>query len=207
MALSRLLARQLLRPSGPIGRWVLPRIFNRRNLALNELTLKRLDLRADDRVLEVGFGGGYLLGRIAETVTDGSIAGVDASRAMVAFCRRQHRSLVTDGRLDLRQASVEALPYPSDTFTRACTVNTIFYMADVPGALSELRRVLIDGGTLAVCFTCREFLEDRRFVQHGLSLYDAEEVRSLMAAAGFCGIDGARGSDRWREFECLTGRK
>ena len=85
--LAKLLAQQLGHPSNITGKWVLAPLWNRRNRALNDVALAKLDLRPDDRVLEVGFGGGYLLGRIAAVVTEGSIAEVDVSEAMVAYSR------------------------------------------------------------------------------------------------------------------------
>ena len=42
-------------------------------------------LPAQGRVLEVGFGGGYLLGLMSTVVTVGFLAGVDRSPAMVAL--------------------------------------------------------------------------------------------------------------------------
>ncbi len=91
--LAKLLAQQLGHPSNIAGKWVLAPLWNRRNMALNDVALAKLDLQPDDRVLEVGFGGGYLLGRIAAVVTEGSIAGVDVSEAMVAYCRQQYGRL------------------------------------------------------------------------------------------------------------------
>jgi ubiquinone/menaquinone biosynthesis C-methylase UbiE len=51
---------------------------------MNELTLRLLELVPDDCVLEIGFGGGDLIDRIAPLVTRGHIAGVDFSSEI--FC-------------------------------------------------------------------------------------------------------------------------
>ena len=190
-----------------MGRFVLPRVWNRRNAALNDLTFDELHLRPRDRVLEVGCGGGYLLGRIAGAVTDGFVAGIDASPQIVGFCERRFRSLVKRGCLEVRCASAEDIPYPSGSFTKACTVNTLFYFSDASRAMRELWRVLQEGGQAAICFTERQFLEGRSFAAQGLNLYEADEVRGMMVSAGFRDIRLSRGSDRWREFVCLVGTK
>jgi len=207
MTLAQYVARQLGNPSGPMGRFLLPRVWNRRNAALNDLTFNELHLRPNDRVLEVGCGGGYLLDRIAGAVTDGFIAGIDTSAQVVAFCQSRFRSLVRPGRVEIKRASAEELPYPSGFFTKACTVNTLFYVSDASRAIRELWRVLADGGEAALCLTDRRFLEERRFAAHGLSLYEASEVQEMMEAAGLLDVRLSRGSDRWREFICLVGRK
>ncbi len=204
---TKLVASQLLKPSGLVGKVILPRVFNRRNVALNDLTLESLALAAEDRVLELGFGGGYLLGRMSAVVTLGLIAGVDSSPLMAAFCARQYRSLVRAGRLEIGCASAGALPYPSGFFSKACSVNTIFYFPDAPRAISELGRVLEEDGRLAICFTAKKYLENRKFARNGLTLYEAEEVQGLMELAGFSEIRMIPGSDRWREFLCAVGKK
>jgi arsenite methyltransferase len=204
---AKLFARQLSHPSGTLGRFVLPRVWNRRNSALNDVALNSLALRPGDRVLEVGFGGGHLLGRMANAITDGFLAGVDVSPAMVAFCEKRYRSLVREGKLELRCAGAESLPYPSSYFTKACSVNSIFYWQNAPQAISELWRVLVEGGVLVMCFTCKGSLEKRGFANSGITLYAAEEVRQMMEAPGFHPVRMMRASDKHREFLCAVGRK
>lgn len=205
--LARFLARQLGNPSGLFGRWVLAPLWNRRNSSLNDAAFDRLDVQPDDRVLEVGFGGGYLIGRMACAVTEGFLAGVDASPAMVEFCERQHRALMESGRLDLRCARAESLPFPSDHFTKVCSVNSIFYWEDAPAALSEMRRVLRENGLLVMCFTCRKSLKDKEFTKHGLTLYEPDDVAAMMKTAGFSEIGTIQAADEHRDFACASGVK
>jgi ubiquinone/menaquinone biosynthesis C-methylase UbiE len=207
MILTKLFAKQLRQPSGVFGRMVLPRLFNRRNSALNDLTLKSLALQPHDRVLEVGCGGGYLLHQMSAIIVDGLIAAVDLSPAMVAFCQKRYRSLIKDGQLQIRCASAGALPYPSGYFTKACTVNTLFYLPDASRATSELWRVLADDGTLVICFTAKKSLENRDFTSYGLTLYEADQVQRLLDSSGFQRISMIPGSDRYRAFTCAVGRK
>lgn len=205
--LGRFLAKQLANPSSMIGQLIMAPIWNRRNSALNDVAFDSLTLHSHDRVLEVGFGGGYLLGRMATVVTDGFLAGVDVSPAMVAFCEKRFRPLVKAGKLELQGASAESLPYPDGRFTRACSVNSIFYWKDASQAFSELYRVLEEGGLLVMCFTCKRCLEDRKFVRQGLALYEDGQVCQMMESAGFDEIDMTRASDRHREFLCFIGGK
>ena len=205
--LAKLLAQQLGHPSQIAGKWVLAPLWNRRNMALNDVAWAKLDLQPDDQVLEAGFGGGYLLGRIAASVTTGSIAGVDVSEAMVAYSRQHCGSLVDTGRLDLRCAPAEMLPFQPAQFDKACTVNSIFYWNDAPRAIAELWRVLKENGLLVTCFTCQESLQDKDFARQGLNLYEADDVHHLMASAGFERISAERLADQHREFWCMAATK
>lgn len=207
MILAQFLAKQLSHPSGLIGRLVLGRLWNTRNVALNDAAFECLTLKPDDRVLEVGFGGGYLLGRMAAVVSDGFLAGVDASPAMVAFCEKRHRRLIREGKLELRCAGAEALPYPSGYFTKTCSVNSIFYWQNAAQAIAELWRVVADGGMLVLCFTCEHSLEGKAFTNYGMTLYKVDAVRQMMEAAGFQQVRMIDARDKHREFVCAVGRK
>ena len=77
MTLSKLIARQLSNPTSVIGHLIAGPLWNRRNSRLNDAAFEALGLTPDDRVLEIGFGGDYLMGRMAAIVTAGFLAGVD----------------------------------------------------------------------------------------------------------------------------------
>jgi len=78
---------------------------------------------------------------------------------------------------------------------------------DAQQAISELYRVLGEGGMLVMCFTCKRCIEDREFARCGVALYEADEGYQMMESAGFDEIDMTRASDRHREFLCVMGRK
>jgi ubiquinone/menaquinone biosynthesis C-methylase UbiE len=204
---AKFLARQLSHPSGIFGRLVLASLWNKRNAALNDVVFDNLALQPHDRVLEVGFGGGYLLGRMATIVTEGLLAGVDVSAAMVTFCERRYRLLVKTGKLELKCAKAEALPYAADYFTKVCTVNSIFYWENAPQVIAECYRVLKEDGLLVLCFTDKKSLAPKEFTHHGVALYEADEVHQMLASAGFQGIEKPRSRDKYREFWCLKGKK
>ena len=205
MALAKFIAQQLGNPSGITGNLV-GLLWNRRNIALNDVAFDNLALNPHDRVLDVGFGGGYLLGRMSAVVSDGFLAGIDVSPTMAAYCEKRYRSFVREGKLELKCAQAESLPYPSEYFTKVCSVNSIFYWQDVRRALSEFWWVLVNGGTLVTCFTCKASLENRRFAGY-VRLYEVNEVQRMMESCGFQEIRTMRFSDKHREFVCMTGRK
>jgi len=204
MLINRYMAHQFGNPSGPIGA-LLGYLWNVRNSTLNDAAFNHLALTPKDRVLEVGFGGGYLLRRMSAVVTDGCLAGVDLSATMLALCQKRFRPLLETGRLALSRALAEALPFPDAYFTKACSVNSIFYWQDPFRALGELARVLAPDALLVLCFTCRQSLAARRFSQY-ISLYEVPEVVEALSALGIQ-VTVHSLADRHREFVCLVGRK
>jgi ubiquinone/menaquinone biosynthesis C-methylase UbiE len=207
VALLKFIASQLRKPSGLIGRFVTSSLLNRGNVPMNQLTLTLLDLAPDDDVIEVGFGGGDLISRMSAVVVQGRIAGADFSPEMVEVCEKRFAPLLRAGRLELRCASAESLPYSSGLFTKACTVNTIYFWPDPIGPLTELQRVLRVGGRLVLCFNPRETLQKVPFTKYGFSYYEPGQVRELLKKAGFGSIEMVSGSSRLGEFVCAVATK
>jgi ubiquinone/menaquinone biosynthesis C-methylase UbiE len=174
---------------------------------MNQLTLTSLDLKPDDRVIEVGFGGGDLINRMAKVVTHGCVAGVDFSPEMVEVCAKRFAPLLRAERIELRCAGADHLPYASEHFTKACTVNTIYFWPDPVGPLTELRRVLRPGGRVVVCFNPRVTLQKLAYAKYGFTLYEAAQVQRLLENVGLANVQMVAGSTRFGEFFCAVGTK
>ncbi len=209
MGVPEFFADQLRNPSGVFGRVVMSRFFDRSSRAINQQTMRSLALEPTDRVLEVGFGSGDLIGHMAPVVRQGSVAGVDVSPDMVAVGAKRLASLVGAGRVDLRCAGAEALPYDDGYFTKACTVNTVYFWPEPAEALRELARVLHPGGRLVVAFSPAEAMRKmpRRLTEHGFTLYEPDEMRRLLEDAGFGGIEMVPGHGPRGDFVCAIGTK
>lgn len=116
-------ARQSALPSGFLGR-LIGHVMARETAAVNEAAVALLDLRPADRVLEVGFGHGATIARMAAAGRGGHGAGVDPSAEMWAMASRRNHRAIEAGRVTLRQAGVEALPFPDHSFDKVLLVHT-----------------------------------------------------------------------------------
>ncbi|HEV2735315.1 MAG TPA: class I SAM-dependent methyltransferase [Longimicrobiaceae bacterium] len=192
MSLQAFFARQLARPSGAFGRWVMAPLLNRGNRAMNALTLRQLAPAPADRVLEIGFGGGALFGDVLASRC-AFAAGVDLSPEMVARAGRRFRTEVAAGRAEVRAGSVDAIPFPAGAFSAVCSVNTLYFWPDVERGLAECRQVLAPGGRLVLCFTDRADLERWPGHRHGFNLYEVADVERHLRGAGFEATDVAEG--------------
>jgi len=110
---------------------------------------------------------------------------VDYSIDAVNLCRRTMSRVVSKGLLELHCADVCQLPFSSDSFSKVCSVNTIYFLVDVRAAFCELRRVLQKGGLFVLCFSPQKEMQNRKFTQYGFKLYELDEVSDLLTTAGF----------------------
>jgi arsenite methyltransferase len=120
-------------------------------VAQREQVLALLSARSGERILDVGSGPGYLVASLADAVGPGGVVhGLDPSAPMNALATEltADRSWV---HIDTGDAL--ALPYPDSTFDAAVSTQVYEYVADIPAALAELRRVLRPGGRALVLDT------------------------------------------------------
>lgn len=148
--------------------------------------LAALEPGPDDVLLEIGCGGGAFL---AEALRTGCrAAGVDHSPEMIRVASEANADAIADGRLEIVQADAARLPFADDAFTCATMMQVFFFLVDPARALEECRRVVRDGGRVAV-FTVSEEARGSPAVPEPMAsrarFYTDEELVELARAAGF----------------------
>jgi SAM-dependent methyltransferase len=187
--LSSPVASQFARPHGA-GVGVMAPFLNLVNRWINRAALDALTIRAGERILDVGFGGGVGMRVALQQVGDGHVTGIDLSGEVVARARRRLRTEIDRGRLTVIEGSVERLPLPGDAFDGAYTVNTVYFWPDVPAGLAELWRVLAPEGRLVVA------MESGARREHGVFFGGVAPtpaaVAELLGKAGFVDVEARR---------------
>jgi arsenite methyltransferase len=107
-----------------------------------------LALQPGERVLDIGSGPGLLAAEMAADVgPEGRVCGVDQSASMLAMARRREPAV------EYASGDALALPYEDEAFDAAVSTQVYEYVADMPAALAEARRVLRPGGRLLILDT------------------------------------------------------
>jgi ubiquinone/menaquinone biosynthesis C-methylase UbiE len=149
---------QFGRPTGlwgsAAGLLMAHRPSNRRR---NEWAVSLLDVRRDDRVLELGFGPGLAIRELSRIAAEGYVCGIDHSELMVRWARRRNADGIRRGVVDLRLGSVDELPAFDALFDKILAVNAMLFWSesDPVARLAELRRLLRPGGLIAVVYQPR----------------------------------------------------
>jgi SAM-dependent methyltransferase len=153
---TRALVGQFHQPHGFGGRaagWVMAKRGSNRERNIWAVGL--LDVQAQDRVLEIGFGPGIAIQEFARRATSGLVVGVDHSAVMVQQARKRNAAAVSAGRVDLRLGSADALPAFDAPFDKILAVNSLMFWDDPVARLKELHDLLRPGGRLAIAYQPR----------------------------------------------------
>mgnify|MGYP002266731933 CR=1 FL=1 len=175
---------------------------------MNDQVLHLLQVQPDDRILEVGFGGGDLLTRMAKEIDEGLITGIDFSSDIIEIGKKRFQALLDTGKLEIHHADAGSLSFDANSFNKVCTVNTIYFWPDVERVLQELLRVLHSKGLIIISLSTREAMDNIEIItRHGFNKYGAEEVKQLLGSAGFINVRVIFGENNHGEFVCVVGEK
>ncbi len=177
---------QFAHPRGLAG-WLAGALMARKNAAMNDAAVAALEVSETDRVLEIGFGHGRTIAALARRARRGLVAGVDRSETMLAMASRRNRGALRAGRVELRCAGVDALPFPDGYVDKVLAVNSVQFWPGPGRSLAEVRRVHRPGGVLLLGIRLHD-PGARRFASPGFREEQVESVRRAVAAAGFAGV-------------------
>lgn len=159
------------------------------NGAMNRAAVEILDPGPDAHVLEVGFGPGEALAELLRRTERGRVAGVDPSAAMHAQARRRNRAAIGEGRLVLRSATAEAIPFDDAEFSHVLSVNSAQIWPAPEAGFRECRRVLAPGGLLVAAVRVRSDSGRRPFDGIALDAPALGRLQGALAGAGFRDVE------------------
>ena len=122
-------------------------------------TVERLGLAAGERVLDVCCGSGASAIPAAEIVgTDGSVVGVDLAEHLLDLARTKakQRGLTN---IHFESGDLMHLALEDGSFDTVVCVFGIFFVPDMEAALGELKRVVRNGGRVAITTWGPRFFE------------------------------------------------
>ena len=181
------IARQSARPSGLVGR-VIAAIMASETAGLNEQAVSLLQPSPSDWVLEIGFGHGRTIERLARVAVDGRVCGLDVSEAMLAMAARRNRRAIAEGRVELRMGDCASLPFDNSRFDRALSVHTLYFWSDPASCLREIRRVLRPGARFVLGFLRAGSPRRMQFPPEVYAFYGEPDVKAMLGSVGFNSI-------------------
>jgi ubiquinone/menaquinone biosynthesis C-methylase UbiE len=151
-AFERVLMRTFGRPEGILGR-LGGIVMAKMNQPCAAWAIGLLEIRENDRVLEIGFGPGAGIQLLAVAAPSRHVDGIDPSQEMLEQATARNAMAIARGQVALRIGSVERLPFEDNTFDQVLAINSMQLWPDSETGLAEIRRVMKVEGTVALGFT------------------------------------------------------
>jgi len=208
MSFSTFFSEQARKPTGLFGRIVMSIVFDKGNAYLNRFVNKLMSLQSNDHVLEIGFGTGKLIYEMAKQIDTGLIEGVDFSSTMVSIARRRNKKYIAGGTVKILEGNFDEMSYKKDSFTKACSVNTLYFWPKPENTAKKVANLLEPGGKFVVAFEDIETLKRRQLSKNVFHLYSKSDVQNLLIDAGFSSDVSIESRERGKsDFHCVVAKK
>ena len=205
------LASQCQKPSGWLGRLIVWNM-NSRHSRLTDWGLSHVTVKPQDTILDVGCGGGRTVNKLSTLAGEGKVFGIDYSNASVAVARKLNARRIQEGRVEVLEGSVSAIPFEMDTFDLVTAVETHFWWPDLPAGIREIRRILRPGAAVLIIAEIYKGapskvarLAEKYLPLSGMTLLSPDEHRALLSDAGY--MDVQIFTEPAKGWICATGKK
>lgn len=169
-----------------------------------EWVASRIDLRAGQRVLEVGCGSGALWDQRAVPIPEGvELSLCDLAPGMVAAATERATARAEFASVVGREADLQSLPFDDHCFDRVIANHMLYHLPDPSLGVAELARVVRPGGAVIVAtngFQHMRELHELESEVFGTNLVDPT-IEAFGTEVGFGLLRQRFGDVRWVQYE------
>jgi ubiquinone/menaquinone biosynthesis C-methylase UbiE len=176
------LGRQLMKPSGEIGLQVAENM-NVTNAKLYAFVLSHMQIKDNDKILEIGFGNGKTIPQFFAINPTIKFYGVDFSEIMCAKAISLNKEFEKSIHISCQNAM--NMSFDNEFFDRIVTLNTIYFWENIERQLAEMKRVLRKNGQLIIGYRPKTSMQKLPFTQEVFTHYDSAELQAIITQNGF----------------------
>lgn len=175
--MNKFISKQFGKPQGLLGRTI-GLIMLIKNRARIEWVVSLLDIRTDERILEIGYGPGLAIEMIGNKLDKGKITGVDHSRAMYEAASERNEMLIYTNKAELFCCKIENLNQQA-VFDKVFMINVNLFWKDPSAELLRIKNFLKPAGKLFIALQPR-FAKDNNELK-----IIASDLEKQIITAGF----------------------
>ncbi|MDR0839966.1 MAG: class I SAM-dependent methyltransferase [Christensenellaceae bacterium] len=177
------IGKQFHKPTGFGGR-LATFVMNRQNWRQYAGTEAVLALGVADSVLDIGFGNGYMLHRLASRYNC-RFYGIDISPDMLEAATKRNKKYIEAGRMSLSLGSAEQTGLADESIKKVYSVNTVYFWSSLDAGLTEIWRILRPDGVFVNTVYSKAMLDGLPVTKSGYAKYEIDELLAAGARNGF----------------------
>ncbi len=191
-----------------IGGKIMVNIMNRGHASLSNWGFTFLSPIYEEKVLDIGCGGGANIAKMLEMNEKAHVTGVDYSEVSVDKSKKVNQKAIASDRCEVLQGNVQSLPFEDETFELVTAFETVYFWPTIENSFKEVHRIMKSGGRFFICNESDgedKASKDWEKKIEGMKVYTKEEIVTALERAGFHAVTVHHDKDRHRM--CFVGRK
>ncbi|MBN1535982.1 MAG: class I SAM-dependent methyltransferase [Anaerolineales bacterium] len=193
------------KPENTLGGKIMLWSMNRGHNANASWGISHLSLDKVETILDIGCGGGKNISNLLKLTKKTKIYGIDYSPASVEASIKYNKAAVNAGLVEIKEASVENIPYEAETFDCVTAFETIYFWPNIGENFKEVARVLKKGGVFLICNESQHPEGNEKWSEMlKMTIYTGAQIKELMECAGFSNIQMDEHTNH--QWLCVTGK-
>lgn len=204
--LKTVIARQFRRPAGVLG-FLASKIMDKGNLKAIEWVFSLLNIGDNEKILEIGYGSGILINKLAMHNNTIRIFGVDFSKVMFVRAKKRNYTFINKRKVTLSCGSV--LDYqPQVLFDKIIAINVVYFWDDLAKYSNKLYQMLNNNGKLYLYLADPEDLAKIKFTATNIfNKYTPESVIEKMKSIPFKSVKYEKRTTNDVKAYCIIAEK
>ena len=179
-----LIASQFKKPTGLPGMFTSNLMIKGNRNNYNNL-IKDLDIRVNDKMLEIGYGPGVGINLIAETCSSCIIHGIDFSKLMYKRATKRNEQFINSGKVTLFFGDFLKDKIDDASYDKIFCINVVYFWNDLRQPFEKIRSLLKKGGAFYFYMAHKDFLIGEKSPDEIFNKYTIEQITDALKQAGF----------------------
>lgn len=176
------------KPEGFLGKIMVNGMNGGGHAAMANWALQSVKIDADEKILDIGCGGGANIARLLQHAPQGMVTGIDFSPVSVQKSTKVNSKAIQEGRCKVLEGNVANLPFEEGSFDLVTAFETIYFWPDIEHCFKEVKKVLKTGGHFVIVNESdgKGAMDDKweRMIE-GMHNYKPEEISLHLTNTGF----------------------
>ena len=154
-------------------------MMNDSNCGMIKNSIDSLQLKSNDKLLELGHGNGKHINLIIDKGDNINYFGLDISPLMTEEATKHSNEMGFENQTEFSTYDGIKMPNSDQSFDKILTVNTLYFWDQAAELFNEIRRVLKPNGTATITFVDEETMKQQAFTEFGFTKYNKEKFELL----------------------------
>ena len=186
--IQKFIASQFKKPTGLFGIFT-SNIMVKNNQKNYNKIIKDLDLHANDKLLEIGYGPGIGIQMIAELCSDCTIHGIDFSKLMYKRASKYNKPFIDNGRVKLQYGDFLKSSVLGNNYDKVFCLNVVYFWDELNRPFEKVLSLLKKGGAFHIYMADKNTLIEKKAPDGVFNKYSIEQVQEALKATGFENVE------------------